>query len=286
MVKKLLKFFTFLLVIALIAMAMLYYALFVAVDHIQIRYETLASAKIPEELNDIKIAYFTDVEYGFYIDEEKFQKLINQIETTSPDVVIFGGDLFEDGEQEIKKETAEALSAGLKSVSAPLGKFAVLGERDLANETTRKTVTQILENAGFEILQNKSLHIRNKTKAGITLIGVDSLVNGEPNISEAVKQVTDEEFNILVTHCPDLFAQEIPYASISLGIAGHSHGSQINIPLYGPYQKVEGSAIYPLGKYSINGMELQVSSGVGTTQINARLFSPSEIVIYRLQHRD
>lgn len=91
----------------------------------------------------------------------------------------------------------------------------------------------------------------------------------------------------MITHCPDLFADEqIPYASISLGLAGNSHGAQINIPLIGGYRQFDGSQTYSLGKYSISGMELQVSSGVGTTEINARLFSPSEVVVYRLVHTE
>lgn len=285
MVRRLLKIVTFLFVVAVLVMLMIYYSLFIAVKQTSVRYETLSSTKIPKVMDNVKIAYFTDLEYGFSIDEERFSSIIDMLNYNGPDVVIFGGDLFDDASK-ASEEDIKTVTELLKSIDAPLGKFAVLGERDCKNEDIKKQMTEILLEADFEILNNRSLHIRNGTNSGIVIIGVDPLINGEPNIEQATAKISEEEYNILVTHCPDLFAQDgFPYTSIALGIAGHSHGSQINIPFLGPYTYVEGANKYPLGKYQINNMELQVSSGVGTTNINARLFSSSEIVIYRLQHK-
>lgn len=286
MVKKLLKIVAALLVIALIVMVMIYYALFISVNHTKVRYETLTSTKIPKEMNDVKIAYFTDLEYGFSIDKERFSSIVDTINFNGADVVIFGGDVFDDATG-MSDEDFSTVTALLKKIEAPLGKFAVLGERDCVNEEIRDKITTMLHDADFEILNNQALRIRNGTNSGIVLVGIEPLVNGNPDIAGATAKISEEEYNILLTHCPDLFAQnEIPYASISLGIAGHSHASQINLPLIGPYKREEGATKYPLGKYQINNMELQVSSGVGTTGINARLFSPSEVVIYRLQHSE
>ena len=56
MVRKLLKIVSVLFIIAVIVMLTIYYALFVAVSHTGVRYETLASAKIPEAMNDVPIS--------------------------------------------------------------------------------------------------------------------------------------------------------------------------------------------------------------------------------------
>lgn len=288
MVRKLLRIVSILLVLALIFMGSMYYALFVAVNHTEVRYETLRSDKIPESMNDIQILFFTDVEYGAFMNENKLQDVIDTINDAQADVVIFGGDLFDHPEKNgIDEETASSLTEMLKQIDAPLGKYAVLGERDQVSEEVRTQVTQILDGADFELLTNTAIRIRNGSMSGITLIGADSQVNGSPDLSAAFNNISDQEYNIMITHCPDLFADEqIPYASISLGLAGNSHGAQINIPLIGGYRQFDGSQTYSLGKYSISGMELQVSSGVGTTEINARLFSPSEVVVYRLVHTE
>ena len=79
MVRKLLKIVSVLFIIAVIVMLTIYYALFVAVSHTGVRYETLASAKIPEAMNDVKIAYFTDLEYGFSIDEQRLRDIVDTI---------------------------------------------------------------------------------------------------------------------------------------------------------------------------------------------------------------
>ena len=258
MVRKLLRIVSILLVLALIFMGSMYYALFVAVNHTEVRYETLRSDKIPESMNDIQILFFTDVEYGAFMNENKLQDVIDTINDAQADVVIFGGDLFDYPEKNgIDEETASSLTEMLKQIDAPLGKYAVLGERDQVSEEIRTQVTQILDGADFELLTNTAIRIRNGSMSGITLIGADSQVNGSPDLSAAFSNISDQEYNIMITHCPD-----------------------------GGYRQFDGSQTYSLGKYSISGMELQVSSGVGTTEINARLFSPSEVVVYRLVHTE
>ena len=275
MARKLIKIFILLLVIALIAMGLIYYALFISINQIDIRYETLSSDKIPDAMNDVKIAYFTDLEYGNFVDEQRLDMIIDKINYAAADVIIFGGDLFDDPGSQLEEDDIKTIQEKLESLDAPLGNFAVLGERDCVNETVREQVSTLLEDADFEILDNRSLHIRNGSNSGIVLIGTQPLINGSPDIDAAV------------SNCPDLFTKDnIPFSSLSLGIAGHSHGSQINLPLFGSYNPTEGAKQYSLGKYQVSSMELQVSNGVGTTGVNARLFSPAEIVVYRLRHTE
>ena len=143
MVRKLLRIVSILLVLALIFMGSMYYALFVAVNHTEVRYETLRSDKIPESMNDIQILFFTDVEYGAFMNENKLQDVIDTINDAQADVVIFGGDLFDHPEKNgIDEETASSLTEMLKQIDAPLGKYAVLGERDQVSEEVRTQVTQ------------------------------------------------------------------------------------------------------------------------------------------------
>lgn len=178
MVRKLLRHrFHPSLVLALIFMGSMYYALFVAVNHTEVRYETLRSDKIPESMNDIQILFFTDVEYGAFMNENKLQDVIDTINDAQADVVIFGGDLFDHPEKNgIDEETASSLTEMLKQIDAPLGKYAVLGERDQVSEEVRTQVTQILDGADFELLTNTAIRIRNGSMSGITLIGPDSQV--------------------------------------------------------------------------------------------------------------
>ena len=62
---------------------------------ITIRRETMISDRIPASLNEIKIVFFSDIHYGKYVDQARLKKIIETVNTQSPDVVLFGGDLFE-----------------------------------------------------------------------------------------------------------------------------------------------------------------------------------------------
>lgn len=76
----------------------------------------------------------------------------------------------------------------------------------------------------------------------------------------AMKKVSEDEFNILVTHCPDIVKTSgINTKYLNLIVAGHSLGGQIYLPLLGPLHTMEGAATYNHGSYDINGTSLYVS---------------------------
>ncbi|MFR9254820.1 MAG: hypothetical protein ACLVJ6_04425 [Merdibacter sp.] len=189
MVRKLLKIVSVLFIIAVIVMLTIYYALFVAVSHTGVRYETLASAKIPEAMNDVKIAYFTDLEYGFSIDEQRLRDIVDTINHNAPDVVIFGGDLFDDAAAASEEDRAIVIEL-FKNIDAPLGKFAVLGERDCASERPTPDLRSA-KRADFEILNNRSLHIRNGTNSGIVLAR-RTAAGRHIGCDDATSQISDE----------------------------------------------------------------------------------------------
>ena len=285
----------------LVLLALCLGGLYATARVVHVRYATVYLRGLPPAFEGTTLLFVSDIDAHSAQDARAAAAMMDTLAALRPDVLLLGGDYAAPGFWEglngmgvddpaVAADAAANRYLFLSSLAdfpAPLGKFAVLGERDCASEEIRTQISDLLSEADFEILNNRSLHIRNGTNSGIVLIGVEPLLGGTPDVTTATSQISDEEYNILVTHCPDLFAQDgIPYTSISLGIAGHSHGAQINLPLLGPYQSSEGAKQYPLGKYQINTMELQVSSGVGTTGVNARLFSSSEIVLYRLQHTE
>jgi len=81
---------------------------------------------------------------------------------------------------------------------------------------------------------------------------------------------------VLITHNPDIFP-EVP-ARVSLLLAGHTHGGQVNLPLVG--RVVTTSSLgYVAGEYVENGRHLFVTTGIGTSIMPVRFGVPPEIVI-------
>lgn len=284
--KKLLKILSVLVVIALIMAGVFFYSIYISVDRVSLNYTTLASPKISKDMDDIKIAMISDIKYNGFMKKDRLTKMINQLNEAGCDIVLFGGDMFDEpATHEPDSAMVKELTDILKSIDAPLGKFAVLGDQDQVNENVKNIVSDILYQSNFEILTNQSIRIRNHTKNSITLVGIDSLINGNPNPDSAFKGISEDEYNIVLTHCPDLISNaDFNSNYVDAMFAGHSLGGQICLPLIGPLKTFEGAKSYTHGMYTVNKTKLFVSNGLGTVDIDMRLFAPPEIMIFRLQN--
>lgn len=285
MIKKLLKTVSVLIIIALVLAGIFFYSIFVSVENLTVSYHTIQSEKIPADMNDIQIAFITDLEYNHFMNKERLTKMIHKINEVKPDIILFGGDIFDLPLTYVPNDaTKQEVSQLLKTIQAPLGKFAVLGEQDNVDKNVRSMVIDILKTSDFELLDNRAIRLRNGSQSSITLIGLDSLVGGTIDINNAFSNVNQEEFNILLTHCPDTIqSEELPKGNIDLMFAGHSHGSQIYVPLLGALSSDEGAKKYNHGKHTVNQTVLHVSNGLGTTAMDMRLFSPPQMLVYRLR---
>ncbi|MFV0552587.1 MAG: metallophosphoesterase [Anaerorhabdus sp.] len=263
-----------------------YDTFYVAPTRFTVRYENISSEKIPAQLNDINILFFSDVHYNNYMTPERFQEVVQLINNAAPDIVVFVGDLFDHPSVLLPNEEVTAtLTAQLKEINAPLGKFAVLGNHDLESSTTKELVTSVLSNANFEIITNRSILIRNKGSEAIGLVGLDSQLLGNPDITSAFANVSPNSFNIVVLHTPDI-ADSLTSDQVDLQVSGHSHGGQVYFPIFGSFYTAPYAEVYNKGKYKIDDkFILDVMNGVGTTKADIRFLSDPEVVMYRLQRK-
>ncbi|MBP3892181.1 MAG: metallophosphoesterase [Solobacterium sp.] len=278
-----------LLVLALIlgiTGALAYDAFYSAPTRFTVRYETLASTAIPEQMDDISILFFSDLDYNRFMKEERFAKLIRVINGLSPDVVIFGGDIFDQDAQPVTEEVYNQVVSGLKSIQAPLGKFAVLGDLDEVNLVTKNQSKNILYEADFEVLENQSISLRNEGSQAIYLVGLDNEITGYLNVSQAYQNVSRAGYTITVCHTPDT-ADDVPTDTTKYFLAGHSHGGQANWYFGSLYLPEKGASNYLLGKHRIDeAFTLDITNGVGTTIKDVRFLANAEVVLYRLVHQE
>ena len=258
-----------------------YDSYFNAPSRFTVRHETLDSAVIPKQMDEVNILFFSDLHYGTFMDKERASLLIDEINHTSPDIVIFGGDLLD---KQISSAEADALVELLGQIKAPLGKFAVYGDYDHQSDQILNQVNNIYTRSTFEILNNRSIIVRNKGSQGITLVGIDSSYKGEPDVTAAFYSVSPLSYTIAVSHTPDTAAY-IPGEKTNLFLAGHSHGGQINY-LVGSAYNPPGSQKYFSGKTNVdNQYTIDITDGVGTTITDVRFLTNAEIVVYQLNHK-
>ncbi len=278
--KRISKILLSILVILLVTVFCLYDTFLVEPRKYHIRNESLSSEAIPLSLDDISILFFSDLDYGTFMDETRLCKLVSKINASGADVVIFGGDLYDTGVT-VDDTMQTTVSSWMTQIQAPLGKFAVYGDFDTENEMKKQYVTNTLLQSGFEPLENKSVNIRNKSSESITLIGLNDGLNSTQDITAAYSTVSHSNYSITICHTPDT-ADFVPTDITNYFLAGHSKGGQIYW-LFDSYYSPQMAVKHFRGKDTIaSAFTLDITNGVGTTGTDARLFANAEVVLYRL----
>lgn len=271
---KVLVFFINLFIVLALTITSLYlYSKYLGPKGIIVKEYKIASEKISSNFSGNKIIYFSDLLYGSTVNIDDLVKIKEEINLFKPDLVIFGGDLISKG-YKFKTEEKEEVIKSLFEIDTKLGKYAVLGSLD--NEESK----EILENAGFKILDNASELIYNDDENPICLIGMGSYIKGE--YSEIL--TCEANYKILTSHEPDIF-DKVKDMDIDLFLSGNSLGGEIYIPFYGPLEKFEGSTKY-YENTKIGNTEIYISSGIGTKKQIKRIFNKPSFNLFRLKHEE
>lgn len=175
------------------------------------------------------------------------------------DLVIIGGDLLEKG------VPIQRIDQNIKTLKSLGPLYFVWGNND--NEIEQNALFSIFQKWDVHILKNESSLMKHHQK-NWTLVGVDDMNTGHADIDYALQDIEETEFKILVSHNPMVMDLVQVEHKISLVLSGHTHGGQIRILGFGPYEK---------GKTHIqNGMIQIISNGYGTTGIPLRLGAKPE----------
>ena len=238
------------------------------------------------EHRGLKVALLTDLHVGApHMSLGRLRDVVGRVNGESPDLVVITGDFViggKDHEGGVLGGTfvePEPIAEELKSLTAPLGVYAVLGNHDWWYDGER--VARALRGAGLSVLENEAVRIERGGRA-FWLAGVADMWTRTPDVEGALRRAGADDPVILFTHNPDIFP-EVP-ARVSLTLAGHTHGGQVNLPIVG--RLVVPSTFgqrYAFGHVVEGARHLYVSGGVGTSIIPARFRVPPEAVVITLE---
>ncbi|MFF3021056.1 metallophosphoesterase [Gottfriedia sp. NPDC057948] len=196
----------------------------------------------------IRIFFISDI-HRRKIDSSIIKKMSNQV-----DLVIIGGDLLEKG------VPLERIEQNIRKLSSLGEVYFVWGNNDI--EIEKRDLLTIFNKWNVTVLKNASVTL-NHLQREWALIGVDDLKTGKVDIDLAFQGVKQDAFKLLVSHNPRILKFLMEEHGVSLVLSGHTHGGQIRIFGYGPYEK---------GKTHVyNGITQIISNGYGTTTIPLRL---------------
>lgn len=256
------------------------WAFWIEPSWVVVRHETIGISRWHNEHANIKIAVLTDLHVGSpHMSIERLRTVVERTNAEQPDLVIMLGDFVIDGVVGGRFVEPEAIADVLRDLRATSGIITVLGNHDWWNDGER--VARALRGANVIVIENDVVRIERDGRA-FWLAGVADLWTRQPDISGTLSKVQSDDPIILLTHNPDIFP-DIP-ARVSLTLAGHTHGGQVNFPFFGrPVVPSQFGQRFAAGLVREGGRTMFVSTGIGTSIVPVRFRVPPEIVILMLR---
>lgn len=253
-----------------VALVVMVYGSTLGKNRLVVREQTLYFSELPKEFDGYRIVQLSDFHIGTFGKDTSFvSRVVAEVRTQKPDVIVFTGDLVNSNANEV-----EPFIPLLSSLSAPDGVLSVFGNHDYCyynhhdrTEEIQREQAALKANErrmGWQLLLNEH-RVMERDSSRIAIVGVENV--GRPpfphygNIAKAMEGLNDSTFVILLTHDPSHWRMEVlPDTDIPLTLSGHTHAMQFRIGSVTPV-----ALRYPEwgGLYEENGQQLFVSTGVG-----------------------
>lgn len=223
-----------------------------------------------------RIAHISDIHMGHWVTAERLAGVVDLINDQAPDLVAITGDFV----SYVLDEIAADMISSLRRLRPRDATVAVLGNHDhwLGAEAVRR-----LLRAGDVLDLSNDVFTLCRRQASLHVAGVDDVMVGADHLSGVLAKLPPSETAVLLAHEPDFADTSAASGRFSLQLSGHSHGSQIVLPIRGPLIRGPHFRKYPMGRYEVNGMTLYTTRGIGTHVLRLRVNCPPEIAIFTLR---
>lgn len=242
------------------------------------RYE-VQSKKIE---NEVKIVQLTDLHCKTFGENNK--NLIRKIKEQNPDIITITGDM-------INSDTSnfDELILLIKELNNICQVYFSLGNHEYANKNISDLIKNI-ESSGAVVLESNYKDIivnGNHIRIGGIYEYLISSMKEKSNYLFAQEFNDTNNFKVLLSHIPDSYVLWDGFKIINpdIVIGGHYHGGLIRIPFIGGLF-APGQGYFPkfdYGKYNINGHDIIISSGLGTSSKIPRINNRPEISLIILK---
>lgn len=237
-------------------------------DRFPVTQERIWLDPLPGFFRGLRIVQLSDIHHGLFLPKEWLSEAVRQSNHLNPDIVALTGDFVSYSRSNIEP-AAEALG-GLR---ARFGVYAVLGNHDF--RVGAEAVTSALRRHRIEILRNRHMALRLGGDS-LYLAGVDDYGYGA-DLRRAMRGVPRESASVLLAHNPRIISSAARHG-VSLVLAGHTHGGQVNLPLIGTvYGRSPERLRYKIGWDKLATTQIYVSRGIGTIVLPWRWRCPPEI---------
>ncbi len=277
--------------LTLLAALLFSYAYFVEPNRLVITEAKLDVPNFSSKLNGFKIVAISDIHAGSNgVTEQRLRELVTRANELSPDLIVLLGDYVSekhfDPEAFRRREGSDRtelrmplalIADNLAGFKAKYGVYAIIGNHDWwYNQNSVRTE---FERIGIKFLENEVEPVKIGDET-IYLWGIeDYWKNRRVPVENSYALIAEKKNIIAITHNPDSLLKAP--AGISILLAGHSHGGQVNFPIYGPHPFVNDIR-FMKGEAVVDGKHVFVTTGVGCTGPQIRFRVPPEIAVVTL----
>lgn len=239
------------------------YALFIEADWLELTRVSLETAKWPAG-KKLRVAHISDL----HVDDQtrSLSRLAQLVREEKIDLLVFTGDSLN------KAEGARLFRSTLGGLPARLGRVAVRGNHDVVHWGK---IDLFGGGIATELMSDAPLMFED---GSLAVCGAP--FRGTEGVERCLSSAPKGAFVLFAYHTPDLI--EALEARPDLYLAGHTHGGQVAMPIYGALITMsQFDKRYEAGRYAVNGTTLYVNRGIGFEphMPRVRFFARPELTI-------
>ena len=249
----------------------------------------------------LKIVAISDIHGGSNgVDGDKLRRVVAAANAQQPDLVVLLGDYVSQvggrdktGKRALRMSVDE-IATGLSGLQSRYGVFAVLGNHDGWHDNA--SISAAFSRQGYKVLDGEVAEVEaNGSRLRILglkdHLAIDSWRAFAADVRNVLAPTEGSGDVIVLEHSPDVApvinGQHRVSNDLKLMIAGHTHGGQVWLPVLGsPVVPSSYGQKYAAGHILDSGLNIFVTTGIGTSILPFRFMVPPEIAVLTIRSAD
>jgi len=235
------------------------------------------------KLNELNIVMASDLHLSPIDGERLLSKIVDKINSVSPDIILFAGDIVDDKASILKERR---IGESLKRLNPKYGIYTINGNHEFINGV--EPTIKFAEEYGMKVLRDEYELVDSSFYViGREDVAMRSFTGKErKSLEQIISSIDSDHPKILLDHTP-VKLEQAEQNGIDLQFSGHTHHGQIwpaNIITNLIYEVSWGYKLVKSGSDGKKGnTHYYVTSGAGTWGPPVRTGSKSEIVCIKLK---